>query len=245
MGSFASSGLRDRIHFARIFGEAQDFGLLGRQDYVFMEHIEASTGKHKFNMRVWKNVGFGGTKMLADGNKYCNMKGWPDGREDYVWTLSKGEFAPLSSKVVVSDFYCHGHCELMVFTGEMTIYPNKGVKFITTAGQHYWGDPEVIWEPTRWLGAGNYADRRDLHLVDWDGDGVCDIVWTNPNNNNRPQLWINRYAKTGKWDWDYYPNPSGSGAVQCDQRRGLGFHDCKYPYFIVMVSVRCVAVDCV
>lgn len=26
----------------------------------------------------------------ADGNKYCNMKGYSDGRMDYVWTLSTG-----------------------------------------------------------------------------------------------------------------------------------------------------------
>lgn len=109
--------LRDRIHFARIFGEPQAFGLLGRQDYVFMEHVAEANGLHTFRMRVWKNIGAGSTKLegmrtslilgrsgytdisfLADGNKYCNMKGYSDGRMDYVWTLSTGNSTYLESR---------------------------------------------------------------------------------------------------------------------------------------------------
>jgi hypothetical protein len=55
--------LRDRIHFARIFGESEAFGLLGKEDYVFMEHIAETNGKHTFNVRVWKNVGSESTKL--------------------------------------------------------------------------------------------------------------------------------------------------------------------------------------
>ncbi|ETS79802.1 hypothetical protein PFICI_07331 [Pestalotiopsis fici W106-1] len=119
MGSFASTGLRDRIHFARIFGEPQDFGLLGKLDYVFMEHV-ADGDRHKFNVRVWKNVGGGGTKLKADGVKYCNMMGHPNGNEDYVWTWSKGQ---------------------------MLMYPSRGVGRISP-GESWWGpvvDP--IWTP--------------------------------------------------------------------------------------------------
>jgi len=65
MGAFGSGGFRSRIHFARIYGEPEAFGLLGRQDYVFMEHQTTKgqpEGSHKFNMRVWKNIGSGGAK---------------------------------------------------------------------------------------------------------------------------------------------------------------------------------------
>jgi hypothetical protein len=70
---------RDRIFFARIFGEPQEFGLLGRQDYTFMQHTKLPDGSHQFDMNVWKNIGWGGTKLAADGNKYCNMMGHSNG----------------------------------------------------------------------------------------------------------------------------------------------------------------------
>lgn len=82
--------LSDRIHFARIYGTPSAFGNLGRQDYVFMQHDEHD-GKQRFQMLVWKNMGEGGTKLLADGDKYCNMVGHNNGMEDYVWTLSTGQ----------------------------------------------------------------------------------------------------------------------------------------------------------
>jgi hypothetical protein len=118
MGS-ANTGLRDRIHFARVFGEPQSFGLLGKQDYVFIEHVEDG-GRHTFNVRVWKNVGGGGTKLKADGVKYCNMMGHPNGNEDYVWAWS---------------------------WGQMIMYPSRGVGRISP-GESWWGpvvDP--IWTP--------------------------------------------------------------------------------------------------
>lgn len=53
---------RNRIHFARIYGEAQ-FGLLGRADYVFMDVVKQADGRFKFDMKVWKNTGGGGSKV--------------------------------------------------------------------------------------------------------------------------------------------------------------------------------------
>ncbi|OBT91574.1 hypothetical protein VE01_10411 [Pseudogymnoascus verrucosus] len=93
------AGIRDRIHFARIYGELESFGLLGRHDYVYMEHTR-NGDKYDIQVKVWKNAGYGSTKLKADGNKYCNMMGHSGGREDYVWTLS---------------------------TGQMTIHPNAGL----------------------------------------------------------------------------------------------------------------------
>lgn len=63
--------LRDRVHFARVYGVPSAFGNLGRQDHVFLQH-DKKNGKHRFQMRVWKNTGEGGTKLVADGDKYCN-----------------------------------------------------------------------------------------------------------------------------------------------------------------------------
>ncbi|KAI1841397.1 hypothetical protein JX266_012408 [Neoarthrinium moseri] len=98
MGSFASTGLRNRIHFARIFGR--------RETQVQCPRLE--------------NIGRGGTKLKADGVKYCNMMGHPNGNEDYVWTWS---------------------------TGKMLMYPSRGVGRIAP-GESWWGpviDP--IWTP--------------------------------------------------------------------------------------------------
>ncbi|KAK6063962.1 killer toxin subunits alpha beta [Seiridium cupressi] len=205
--------LRNRIHFARVYGEAEDFGLLGRQDYVFFEHTE-DDGTHTFKMHVWKNVGYGSTKlegkhtrlsarfvqfansfeMTADGDKYCNMMGHDDGREDYVWTLSKGE---------------------------MRLYPNKGLKSIV-GDECFWDASTIIWDPTT-QAIGKYLDRRDLHLVDWDGDGACAIVRSDPDNDNRVQLWLNKYPTTGAWNWAYNSNPAPS--LYCPETRGIGIQD--------------------
>ncbi|KAH7320726.1 hypothetical protein B0I35DRAFT_500940 [Stachybotrys elegans] len=118
------SYLRNRIHFARIYGETPVFGNLPKQDYVFMQHEELSNGKHRFTMRVWKNTGVGGTKLLADGDKFCNMAGHTDGREDYVWTWSNGR---------------------------MELFINRGKKSISDSDPGGFWDPSAgtIWTPPR------------------------------------------------------------------------------------------------
>ncbi|KAL2833014.1 hypothetical protein BDW59DRAFT_157153 [Aspergillus cavernicola] len=188
--------LRDRVHLARVYGEPQDFGLLGRQDYVFMEHIKnEDRGKHQFNMHVWKNTGSGGTKIKVDGNQYCNMMGHTDGRMDYVWILSKGA---------------------------MRMYENKGAT-ILGGSESFWGPNYVIWDPV-YQSIAREVDRRDLHLVDWNGDGKCDIVWTDPENQNRPQVWLNHFdAATKEFNWEYNANPAPD--LYCPEKRGLGLFD--------------------
>ncbi|RSM12379.1 hypothetical protein CEP52_002563 [Fusarium oligoseptatum] len=199
-GGFAS-GIRNRIHFARIYGEPQDFGLLGRLDYVYMEHTKGSNGKHTFRMRVWKNKGYGATKPKADGNKYCDMTG--NGRDDYVWVLSKGE---------------------------MDLYPNGGKNFIT-GQESYWGPMQkAFFKPDRDL------DRRDLHLTDWDGDGKCDIVWVDPNNQNRVSVWRNNYTPGGGFNWQYLANPAPE--LYCPEKRGIGFQDIPVQFADVSGSGR-------
>ena len=148
-------------------------------------------------MRVWKNVGRGSAKLKADGVKYCNMLGHADGRMDYVWTMSKAE---------------------------MRVYYNQGLTDVS-GGKSFWGANEIIWEPTQYVG--KYLDRRDLHLMDWDGDGTCDIVWVDPDNDNRPSVWLNLYPYTGKWNWTPHLNPASATGIKCTQKRGRGIHDCQ------------------
>ena len=112
---------RDRIHFARIYGEAS-FGLLPKADYVYLQMTKQADGRFKFDMKVWKNTGGGSTKLKADGNKFCNMMGNADGRQDYVWALS---------------------------TGKMTVWPNLGKKSVTGDNDFFWGSPRDLWSPGR------------------------------------------------------------------------------------------------
>lgn len=56
------AGIRDRIHFARIYGQSEAFGLLGRHDYVYMEHTR-NGDKYDIQVKVWKNAGYGSTKL--------------------------------------------------------------------------------------------------------------------------------------------------------------------------------------
>ncbi|KAL6230177.1 hypothetical protein BDW75DRAFT_248901 [Aspergillus navahoensis] len=137
--------VRDNIHFARIFGSSQDFGM--------------------YDFFVFKNVGSSATKIKADGNQYCNIMGHNDGWMDYIWILSKGD---------------------------MRLYPNKGlsVEGFSRGGQSFWGPNKVIFDPKAEFGRN--LGRRDLHLADIDSGKACDIIWTDPDNNNRMHIWKNR-----------------------------------------------------
>lgn len=110
----------------------------------------------------------------------------------------------------------------------MRIYPNKGLKSLVK-DQSFWGDSDIIWDPKALIGKD--LNRRDLHLMDWGGDGTCDIVWVNPDNGNRPSIWLNHFPKTQKWNdaatWQYYADsPSARDAnVHCDQQRGIHIDD--------------------
>lgn len=204
--AFANSteeDLRHRVFFARIYGVAQDFGLLPQQDYVYMAHLPQTDGTTTFEMNVWQSLSYGGTKVYADGDKYCNMVGHANGALDYVWTLSKGA---------------------------MTLYPNAGHGDHIDSGESYWG-PDFpagpIWQPPTPM----FMDRRDLHLADWNGDGVCDVIWVDPDQNNKiAYVAINDYLTTQDWStaWNEITNPAEASSVICTEKRGLGIHDCKY-----------------
>ena len=186
--------LRPAIKFAKVFGQPAAFGVRPKSDYVFFNHTKISDTQHQFDVLVWKNNGSGGSKLKIDGDKYCNMMGHKSGAMDYVWTWS---------------------------TGNMTLYPNAG-KTNLTGSESFWGaEVDNIWSPQSYVGKD--LDRRDLHLIDWDGDGACDVVWTDPDNNNKVSVWLNKYPSTGAWQWTYLSNPSPE--LSCSQKRGKEFND--------------------
>ncbi|OBT86293.1 hypothetical protein VE02_05585 [Pseudogymnoascus sp. 03VT05] len=187
--------LRDRIHFARIYGTKPAFGNLGVQDYIFMEHKKINNDKHQFNVRIWKNHGQGGTKVIADGNKYCNMEGHDTGAMDYVWTWSHGK---------------------------MKLFPNAGKKFVKN-GESFWrqggSNPHPdIWSPPD----GAQWNRKDLHLADWDNDGDCDIIYVNPDNGNT-RVFINDFPEKKSWDGAF--REISVPHVECEYKRGIGLED--------------------
>lgn len=67
----------------------------------------------------------------------------------------------------------------------MLAYPNLGKKGVV-GDEVFWGAPQEIFNPSALIGKN--LDRRDLHLVDWDSDGVCDIVWVDPGMSTLNQL---------------------------------------------------------
>ena len=196
---------RARIHFARIYGESTVTGNVAKMDYVFMEHKKEG-GKHRFNMRVWKNTGYGGTKLLADGNRYCNMMGHDDGRVDYVWVWGGGM---------------------------MEMWRSRGRKSITNDDPDGWWEYKgYIWEPPE------DTPRRDLHLADMDGDGLCDIVHVNPDSGS-----VKIYKNTLKDGKPTFKEVTSPSSLRCDYKKGLGFRDSKEPLFS-LVSLHLLTASC-
>lgn len=185
------SDLRSRIHFARIYGTKPAFGNFGVQDYVYLQHEEIpKSEKYKFKMRVWKNLGNGGTKVIMDGNKYCNMVGRASGAMDYVWTWS---------------------------FGRMVMFPNAG-KTSVKPGESWWEQPNhpVIWQPPKDL------HRRFLHLADWDNDGDCDIIYSDPDTGSI-RVWINDFPTKKTWDGAF--REIEAPKTSCSQKPGIGIDD--------------------
>lgn len=222
-------GVRDQITFSKAYGYIQAYDFLPSRDYVYIaeEVIDASaipdmgpihnitdsnststqsnsTGTYtnsssssldkrdaflySYRVNIWQNVGTGGGKLKADGDRYCNMMGRANGRQDYVWIWSNG---------------------MMWIWEALDEFPSE---------PKYWGDDYLMWDIT----ASRSMDRRDLHLADWDGDGACDIIYTNPDGGAL-EVWINQVKTTGNLEFDYIGNPAPE--VGCDQTRGIGQFD--------------------
>ncbi|KAF5007862.1 hypothetical protein FDECE_5777 [Fusarium decemcellulare] len=200
MGQYASSGLRNRVFFARIYDkpETRARGMMNALDYVFLHHKEEDDGQHSFTIRTWKNVGQGGTELNADGNRYCNMWGHGDGKDDFVW------IAP---------------------DGTMRAWKNWSRK-VLLGGNRFWHDEERnIWVPGDY--GKRIHDRRNIHLADWDGDGTCDIILVDPSQEYKViDVWLNERPYKEGWNWNHQANPASSQNVRCkNQKNGLGIHD--------------------
>ncbi len=63
----------DRIKFARLF----DRGEGSLSEYVRLSFRPGGLlpGWGFYSFDVWENLGTGGTKMKADGNRYCDLEG--------------------------------------------------------------------------------------------------------------------------------------------------------------------------
>lgn len=185
--------LRPAVRFAKIYGDAP-FASRPRSDYVLFNRTKIAGGKFRFNVLVWKNTAVGGARLKMDGNKYCNMMGRASGGVDLVWTWP---------------------------SGQMDLYLNAGKKNLTSK-ETFWGKKvEAIWSPKASLGKD--LDYRDLHLADWDGDGACDIIWTDPQNDNRVSVWLNKYPKLKTWQFEYVASPAPE--LSCKQKRGKAVSD--------------------
>jgi hypothetical protein len=98
-------GIRENIKFGRIYGS-------GRRDYIYLKEE-----KTYYDVIVWENQGYGGTKRKGDGNFYCDMRG--TGCEscgahslfarliftadDYVWIYM---VSPASSSTYTFTYLC-------------------------------------------------------------------------------------------------------------------------------------------
>ncbi|KAH8886549.1 hypothetical protein GQ53DRAFT_657685 [Thozetella sp. PMI_491] len=69
--------------FGRMYGS-------GRRDYIYLRHANVgSDNRGTVELRIWKNLGSGGTYLKGDGTHYCDMNG--DGTDDYIWVGPNGE----------------------------------------------------------------------------------------------------------------------------------------------------------
>jgi hypothetical protein len=63
-------GARDGIHFARIFGQILEFGMLAPDDYLWIEESSVDTTlagttytSYSYDFHAYQNTGVGGTKL--------------------------------------------------------------------------------------------------------------------------------------------------------------------------------------
>ncbi|OJJ35887.1 hypothetical protein ASPWEDRAFT_41117 [Aspergillus wentii DTO 134E9] len=80
-----------------------------------------------------------------------------------------------------------------------------------------------VWSPEGQQIFEANADRKAVHLADFDGDGKCDL-WVTDRTTGSAEVWINQYdlaSETMKW------NPIGSvtGNASCTQGWSVGLYD--------------------
>ncbi|KAL1864953.1 hypothetical protein VTK73DRAFT_5582 [Phialemonium thermophilum] len=188
---------REYIHFAKVFGEPEAFSLGGRADYVWAEDVGTFQG---FTSKL---------------------------HIPHVWQNRGSGATKLKAD---GDRYCNmmGHANGAMdyvwvhSTGYMVLYESLGGTFPGTAP--FWGPHYRIWTPSSYYDMD--IDRRDLHLADWDGDGLCDVIYVDPDSGQM-NVWLNQYKKTGSfasWGPLIHVGPRGDQKA-CTEKRGVGIFD--------------------
>lgn len=102
---------------------------------------------------------------------------------------SSGYVIPFGLRLAILVVFDVGSWSVWQLTSINTI-------FLCTSNWHLpQNSNQDMWHPGST--AGKSLDRRDLHLVDWDNDGACDIVWTGMLLLwlNSPNTWNNQIAR--------------------------------------------------
>ncbi|PKK43057.1 hypothetical protein CI102_13335 [Trichoderma harzianum] len=184
---------RSAIHFANVFNEPESIGLYGRGDYIWMREFQS----------------------VSQGQSYYLVNVWKNTGSGATKLKADG------------DKYCNmmGHSPHAMdyvwvhSTGWMMLYESLGGTF--PVNPPYWGPHYQIWAATDYTGA--EIDRRDLHLADWDGDGLCDIIYVNPDDNSL-RVWLNLYKVNGNFD-KWTEADVSAYDFDCPEKRGVGIYD--------------------
>jgi hypothetical protein len=108
----------------------------------------------------------------------------------------------------------------------MRIYESLGGTFPAPPGP-YWGNNYIFWTASDYVG--HEVDRRDLHLADWDGDGLCDIIYVNPDTGYMDGVWLNQYKTTrnlaSSANWRSVRAGPHDSLAPCPERRGTHIYD--------------------
>ncbi|KAK4442239.1 hypothetical protein QBC34DRAFT_455938 [Podospora aff. communis PSN243] len=198
-GGMNVAGARANIHLINVYDSPAHFGGLARKDYVWAKADRVN--RDGTTTYQFRNTGSGGAKLRGDGARHCNMR-----------SKGAGSARPAQDYLWVDS------------VGMIRLFESKGGSF---ADPPYWGDNYVIWEAA--VDGGERIDRRDLHLADWDGDGLCDIIWVTNSPGGPIFVWVNKYGQNGKtgkdgfaWEGRRAIHP-GDGKAR--QMRGVGLHD--------------------
>ncbi|KAH6856359.1 hypothetical protein B0I37DRAFT_402917 [Chaetomium sp. MPI-CAGE-AT-0009] len=146
----------------------------------------------------------------------------------HVWQNLGGGATKLKAD---GDRYCNmmGHASgaqdyvWIHSTGYMRIYESRGGSF--PSEPPYWGPNYIIFDPPATMG--RQLDRRDLHLADWNGDGLCDIIYADPVSHQL-EVWINKYANNKDFShWEHWTegNQLPNLDKRCTEERGTGIFD--------------------